>query len=229
MSVFQAALLWAKASVVAVVFSTNTIFTALFAVLILREKFSWGAGAAIVMGLVGVACIMNPFAMSPDWRGIGMSLGSAVLFALYGVLGTRRVARYGGFIMNSASFLIGAVLMLPFMLLFRVPVVAGIDSGNLIATERTPLTGEERLTDLHIKVMDHAHDLYLRCIRRFASGESLPNIPQAELGEGQLFLSRQWTTKAIALAVANFYRHYRSDASAPPKRPIRLISQSEDV
>jgi methionyl-tRNA formyltransferase len=31
----------------------------------------------------------------------------------------------------------------------------GIDSGNIIASARTPLNGRESLLELHIKVIDH--------------------------------------------------------------------------
>ncbi len=41
----------------------------------------------------------------------------------------------------------------------------GIDSGNIIATEFTPLSGDESLYELHLKVMEHAHDLYIRVMK----------------------------------------------------------------
>src|SRR5207253_2541544 len=34
----------------------------------------------------------------------------------------------------------------------------GIDTGRIIASERTPLAGDEDLAELHWKVMEHAHD-----------------------------------------------------------------------
>lgn len=131
MTVFQLAIVYAKASVVAVVFSTNTVFTALFAVLILKEKLSWSAAAAVALGLAGVACIMNPFALSADLTGLALALAAAVVFALYGVVGTKRVGRYGGYVLNSFSFLMGVVMMLPVMLAAGTPMFAGVTWGNL--------------------------------------------------------------------------------------------------
>jgi drug/metabolite transporter (DMT)-like permease len=131
MSAFQLAVVYAKASVVAVVFSTNTVFTALFAVLILKERFRPGAAVAIALGLAGVMCIMNPFSLSPDAAGIALSLAAAVVFALYGVIGTKRVGKYGGYVLNSFSFLMGVAMMLPVMLLAGTPVFAGLTWGNL--------------------------------------------------------------------------------------------------
>lgn len=101
---------------------------------------------------------------------------------------------------------------------------AGIDSGAIIATERTPLTGRESLTELHVAVMEHAHALYVRCIRLLAEGRSLPAVPQAELGEGRLFLTRDWTPRRMAAAVSNFLLHYRREAAAATKERIVLVS-----
>jgi hypothetical protein len=101
---------------------------------------------------------------------------------------------------------------------------AGIDSGNLIATERTPLNGSETLTELHLKVMEHAHDLLVRCARRHAQNEKLPSAPQGELGEGRLFLSRHWTAAASLRAIRNFYLHYPRSVSVAGEGPIRLIA-----
>lgn len=132
MSIYQLSLMHASASAVAVIFSTNTIFTSLFAVVVLKERFTWSTALAIALGLIGVAFILNPFSMNPDLLGMGLALLSSVLFALYGVIGTSRVAKYGGFILNSFSFLAGVLMMLPVMLLCGVPVVAGVNRGNII-------------------------------------------------------------------------------------------------
>jgi folate-dependent phosphoribosylglycinamide formyltransferase PurN len=87
---------------------------------------------------------------------------------------------------------------------------AGIDSGNIIATEQTPLTGTESLVELHLKVMDHSHNLYCRCVQMARGGHKLPSVPQESLGSGRLFLTRDWTAKRIVLAMYNFYGYYSS-------------------
>lgn len=106
---------------------------------------------------------------------------------------------------------------------------AGIDSGNLIATERTALTGSESLAGLQIAVMDHAHDLYVRCVRLFAEGRSLPSVPQREIGEGRLFLTRDWRPSSIAAALANFHLHYAREARTGAKGKLLLVSPTEGL
>ncbi|HEX5184746.1 MAG TPA: formyltransferase family protein [Allosphingosinicella sp.] len=100
---------------------------------------------------------------------------------------------------------------------------AGIDSGAIAATERTPLTGRESLSALHVAVMDHAHDLYGRCLKRLAEGRSLPAVVQGEIDPGRLFLLRHWNGRQMLRAVANFYGRYNPRAIAAP-RALRLIS-----
>lgn len=103
---------------------------------------------------------------------------------------------------------------------------AGIDSGNIISTERTPLTGRESILELHKKVMDHAHDLYLRATARIVSQLDVPSVDQALLGEGRLFLSKDWTAKTAVAAVYGFYVLFRPKAlEGGGERVISLVEK----
>ncbi len=86
----------------------------------------------------------------------------------------------------------------------------GIDTGNIIATEQTPLDGDETLLDLHWKVMEHAHDLYVRAIRRIAAGKEVLSVPQKSIAEGSDFYSVQWNLAARRKALSNFRRNYKA-------------------
>ena len=96
----------------------------------------------------------------------------------------------------------------------------GIDTGAIIATERTPLTGRESLAGLHLRVMEHAHDLYLRSVQAFTRGKELRGVPQADIAEGCLFLTRDWNSRAIARAAINHRFRYRP---FQPRPEIRLV------
>jgi len=85
----------------------------------------------------------------------------------------------------------------------------GIDSGNLICTERTLLLGNESLLELHQKVMTHGHDLLLQAIASFTRNEDLPNVKQDDIDSGRVFYSKQWTAAKAASAYANYLLHYR--------------------
>lgn len=85
---------------------------------------------------------------------------------------------------------------------------AGIDTGKLIATEQTPLTGTESLFELHWQVMEHAHELYARVVSRLARGENVPAVAQASIAEGRTFYNADWNAAAMYRARRNFKTHY---------------------
>ena len=87
---------------------------------------------------------------------------------------------------------------------------AGIDTGGIIATEQTPLDGGESLFDLHWKVMEHAHEMYVSAVRRLARGEQLPSIRQADIEEGRTYYTAEWGALAMLRARRNFNAKYRA-------------------
>ncbi|MBC7488725.1 MAG: hypothetical protein H7240_00480 [Glaciimonas sp.] len=99
---------------------------------------------------------------------------------------------------------------------------AGIDSGNIITTERTPLTGDERLSDLHLKVMDHGHDLYCRAVECIVSGSKAPSIKQSSLAVGHVFLSKDWTAVTALRTVFNYYRMFNSRMLRLPAKDVLI-------
>jgi folate-dependent phosphoribosylglycinamide formyltransferase PurN len=80
----------------------------------------------------------------------------------------------------------------------------GIDSGPVVATEQTPLSGDESLSELHWKVVEHSHDLYLRSVQAIRSRGMLPGVDQARLGAGQTFYNRDWGLTQAFLAQIHF-------------------------
>lgn len=86
----------------------------------------------------------------------------------------------------------------------------GIDTGNIIATEQTPLDGSETLTALHKKVMDHAHLMYKNTIAAIGLNSPVPSIPQATVANGSHFNSVDWTAREMRRALYNFRHSYRN-------------------
>jgi len=105
----------------------------------------------------------------------------------------------------------------------------GVDTGNIIATEQTPLDGTETLLDLHWKVMEHAHDLYVRVVDAIAKNERVPALKQSEIGEGVEFRTADWTFFKMRRALRNFrneYKAYFADRGrlSEDTRSISLVS-----
>lgn len=73
----------------------------------------------------------------------------------------------------------------------------GIDAGNIITTELTPLPEGKSLRDIQWKVMEHAHDLYLRAIHYLMHSPGPHNsVPQKQIAAGKLYLTRMWNFSA---------------------------------
>jgi Formyl transferase len=71
---------------------------------------------------------------------------------------------------------------------------AGIDSGNIITSETVDISDSPNLFEVQKKVMEHAHDLYLRAIEYLLNNEPPYNsVPQHSLGKGRLFLTKMWS------------------------------------
>jgi methionyl-tRNA formyltransferase len=85
---------------------------------------------------------------------------------------------------------------------------AGIDTGNIIASAQTPLTGDETLDEMHWKVMEHAHSMLVQTVRRLSLGAPLSSIPQDSIGDGKTFYNIDWNGPAMLRARINFKRHY---------------------
>jgi len=81
----------------------------------------------------------------------------------------------------------------------------GIDTGNIITTEQTPLRGNESLFQIHLKVMDHAHDLYLRSIEVVRNNfENCPSVCQKSIGKGKIYYTNMWRSSQKKLLLKNF-------------------------
>jgi methionyl-tRNA formyltransferase len=99
----------------------------------------------------------------------------------------------------------------------------GIDSGNIIAAETTDLKKNESLLEIHIKVMDHAHDLYLRSLRKVQDDrENVKSIPQNLIGTGKTYFNRDWNYKEKKALLRNFKKFKFSNLKYPEVKTVQL-------
>lgn len=69
----------------------------------------------------------------------------------------------------------------------------GIDSGNIITSDIVEISPKESLTEIHIKVMEHAHELYLSALLvAIQAPEKCPSIAQNSIDKGNLYLTKMW-------------------------------------
>ena len=124
MILFQMSVIYAPASVVAVLFSCNSVFVVMFAYLFLREPIHKHTVISILVSLVGMAVIINPLHFTGSAVGFICVLGAAITFALYNVVGRTRSDRCGGITLTCGSFLCGCAEMLVLIAISHVPAVA---------------------------------------------------------------------------------------------------------
>lgn len=115
----------AKASVIAVIISSNPIFVTIFAALIEKEKIKLYKVAGLLIGILGIGIVFfQELDMSHmDFKSPSLALASAISFAMYTVLAKKVSSKIGSLKMNAYSFTIGSVIIIPFLILFKIPVI----------------------------------------------------------------------------------------------------------
>ena len=124
MMLYQLATVHAKASVVAVLFSSNPLFVMLLAYLILKEPIHLRNIIALLLDIVGIICIIDPFNMDAELAGIVLTLSATLLFAFYTVLGKRKCYKFGGLVVTCFGFLFGSVELMALAALGHIPIIA---------------------------------------------------------------------------------------------------------
>jgi len=95
MTMLQLSIKFGNASSAATLISTSPMFTAVFAVLINKEKISTRKKIGVGLGLFGIMVFGFGMLEGDTITGILLGVGAAITFALYSVLLRKYVAKYG--------------------------------------------------------------------------------------------------------------------------------------
>ncbi|BDP41294.1 membrane protein [Deinococcus aetherius] len=128
----SAATVQITASLAATLNATTPLFGALVAAVWLGERLSWGKGAGLLLGLMGVALLVGfgPLPLtSPVWLSIGASLLGALSYGVAAVYTKLRMTGVPPFALALYSQLCAAVVLLP-AVPFALPTV--LPSGVVI-------------------------------------------------------------------------------------------------
>jgi methionyl-tRNA formyltransferase len=101
----------------------------------------------------------------------------------------------------------------------------GIDSGNILATEFTNFTGFESLLEIHIKVMEHAHDLYVRSIGKIKNGVII-NVAQKDISNGITFYNKEWGLKEkiqLLMNLRTFRNVYKNKKAEAQRNNVKIF------
>lgn len=132
MGLLQAAVFNAQsAAVIAVVFSTNSVMTALFAAWLLQEKLTRRRIASLALCMAGVA-VGGAGAAAENVRAVALALLAAVAMSLFTVLGKRELDRIPTCVQIGLSFSIGTALLGAALAVAGVPLtVRALDARSL--------------------------------------------------------------------------------------------------
>lgn len=124
MPILQMAVSYTNSSVAAVMFSCNPVFVTFLAFFLLKEPIKPRHIAALALEILGTVVIISPWNTKLNMTGVALALLSTLLFSLYGVMGKRKVAEFGGAVVTCFSFFFGSLIVLALILLSHIPVVA---------------------------------------------------------------------------------------------------------
>ena len=124
MPILQMAVSYTNSSVAAVMFSCNPVFVTFLAFFLLKEPIKPRHIAALALEILGTVVITSPWNTKLNMTGVALALLSTLLFSLYGVMGKRKVAEFGGAVVTCFSFFFGSLIVLALILLSHIPVVA---------------------------------------------------------------------------------------------------------
>lgn len=133
MLIFQFGLMRTNATTAAIMICLSPVFTMVFAHMFLKEPVNRNNLLAMLLGLLGILVLINPFDLAPGNTpaGIMLTLLGTVVFSLYSVLGKVKIGRIGAFAQTSLSFIMGSGGLLLCLMLLQRPIVQGINLQNI--------------------------------------------------------------------------------------------------
>ena len=149
--IYQLSVNYIDSGVVAVLFSCNPVFVTFLAFLFLGEAIHGRHIAALVLEVAGTIAIINPFHTRLNVIGVALALAATILFAVYGVMGKKKVAQFGGSVVTCFGFLFGSLIILVFIGITHIPAVAGaITAAGLPSFANIPLISGYTLENLPV-------------------------------------------------------------------------------
>ncbi len=113
-----------QANISAAIFSSNPIFVALVASILLREPLGLKKILGLCVGFAGVAIIFLSYDNGAQLylRGLIYLVIAAFAFGIYTVLGKKFTLKFGSLTMNAVTFIFGSLSFIPFLLWQGIPL-----------------------------------------------------------------------------------------------------------
>lgn len=138
MMLLQLAIYYGKASLTAIIVSSNPIFVAIFARIILKEKMNIYRIFGIAASLIGVILIISAksdvqtISRNPN-LGIIFACLASITFAFYTVISKKYVKKYGNLTTNTIAFFMGSIVLSIISVIFGMKLTFEPSLKNLLA------------------------------------------------------------------------------------------------
>ncbi len=132
----QLSIHYGKAALSAILISTNSVFVAIFAFFILKERLSKLQIMGILAGLIGIGLIISgeieAFKGSENLiLGTIFAIAGAITFGLYTVISKKYIRTYGNFVFNTVSFTWGAIVLLALAFFMKQDLIVEMTRANI--------------------------------------------------------------------------------------------------
>lgn len=109
-------------SLIAIIFSSNSVFTILFAMIFVKEeRLTKNKLIALVLGISGVI-ICADFSSGTNLGSVALAILAALSFSLYTALSQKYMKKLGGLIQSSGVFLSGSIVLLIILLILKIDI-----------------------------------------------------------------------------------------------------------
>ena len=109
-------------AVVAIIFCCNSVFTAIFSALILKEKISIRSWIGIALCLLGIVISSN-VTSGVGFVSVILALVSAITMGLYTVISKKFIREIPGVVQNAFSFIMGGISLAAVLLISGVSIL----------------------------------------------------------------------------------------------------------
>ncbi len=117
-------------AVIAIVFSSTSVFTVLLSAVILRDKLTPVKGLGVALGLIGVLLCAD-FSAGTNALSVLLAVAAALTFSLYTVLSKKMMGKVSGVIQTAFSFLFGSAVLAVVLLIMRAPIAPAFELSRL--------------------------------------------------------------------------------------------------
>ena len=117
-------------ALIAIVFSSNSVFTILFAAVLVKEKLNKQKLCALILGIAGVL-ICADFSSGTNLLSVVLGVLAALTFSLYTVLGQKYMKKTGGIIQTSIVFLTGSIVLLIVLLASGADIIPDFTAKSI--------------------------------------------------------------------------------------------------